>query len=171
MKKTQNTFTSSIPNPLPPPAERGWGMRSAHNNSSLPLLPPHTFPLLQRGVLHGVLQGNLDHLLLLSPWGSQGSFSHFSSPSWLWAQPCPVLGRLDPAVSSKGQLWLLPSEATQQTLGTCTPTDPQTGFINRALKAEIPLGKLGNTVGCHLSPGRRAPSQFLCQSLCTRQVL
>lgn len=35
-------------------------------------------------------------------------------PGWCWAQLCPVAGPLEPAMSYKGQPWLLPAEASTQ---------------------------------------------------------
>lgn len=168
-EKTQNTFTSSIPNPLPPPVERGWGMRSAHNNSSLPLLPPHTFPLLQRGLLHGVCRG-IWITSSCSPRGLSGLFLTFFLTILAVGSAVPCAGSAGPSRVQQGAALAAPQWGHPADPGHLHPYRP-TNFINRALKAEIPLGKLGNTVSCHLSPGRRAPSQFLCQSLCTRQVL
>lgn len=84
---------------LPPPwvaqGDGEWGLQSIHNSSSLPLLPPHTFPPLQHGASPWVQR--LEHLFPSFDLGVHTAVSHnFFSPHLLCL--CSVLPFLKPVL-------------------------------------------------------------------------
>lgn len=109
---------------LPPPwvaqGDGEWGLQSIHNSSSLPLLPPHTFPHSSTGPLHGysawstsspplTLVFTLQFLTIFFPLTSSACavfcpFSNLFFVRWhhlAWgAQTCPAVGPLELAGSS-----------------------------------------------------------------------
>ena len=93
-------FTPTLPTPPPPPlhpAAQGvgnGGLRSVHNGFSLPFLPPHTIPLLQRGsfphaaVLNEVLQR------VSTPWAAV--YQDKPDPAWVLHGPQLLSGEPAP---------------------------------------------------------------------------
>lgn len=158
--KNHNTLTSFNPKSSASSTGARLGNGSCDQSTTTPLFhslhltllfAPHSFPWLQHWVFLEVCRGTWT-TSSFSPLGALRTFSPiFPSQSWLWAQLCLALGQQDPAVYSKGS-------SGCQSLGTCSPADPQTGFITRAHKAVNSLGKLGNAVSSNLSSGRCAPS-------------
>lgn len=134
-KNTQNTFTSSIPNPAPHPLEQGWGMGAVVSPQQfLSATPPSSGFSLAPGFSMGSAgePGSPPAL----PLGLSGLFLTFFLPIPAVAQLCPALGQLDPAVSSKGN-------SGCHSLGTCTPADRPNWLHNQGSQGCKFSGKAG----------------------------